>query len=419
MGSVTPTYSLGFNPAEKNIVDGYYVICPGTTVSVTGTGTYNKYCSNGVVYSSQANFVSWTYDANNVRLALRYTNLGISSSLDRGSVIGSSSQLAGIALDSSTPTNDIYTFTNPSSYKVNLDVLNAYCDSPDTVSCPYLGGAWRSDYCRYGYINTVAEAEGWLELNGYNILVPSPALSVTPPAGLNLTQGSSANLVWTVQNTGVGKIDIFFARQCADWTCSFIGYTEGTKVTLVQGQSYTLVMRAVAGAFSRNVGISATYDDGYGLTCIPPRTVQSMILINVPGSPVPSTTTTTTTISSTTTTNPPAITTTTTTTIGSTTTTTFVAPGTKTVTLKYKLSYPDPETLFNCTMSTNISGSETRSQNQVKSSPNNKYLTIMHVPSGMYRWTVNCSDGVHNVYPLADNAPRGAPEGYWIFYVTA
>jgi subtilase family serine protease len=92
-------------------------------------------------------------------------------------------------------------------------------------------------------------------------------------------------------------------------------------------------------------------------------------------------------------------------------------PITKTVTLKYKLTYADPDVLFNCSIWTNISGAMavTKTQNNTKPSSDNKIQTLMKVPEGSYRWTVNCSDGVHNVYPLAANAPRGE----WIYYVKA
>lgn len=140
-----------------------------------------------------------------------------------------------------------------------------------------------------------------------------------------------------------------------------------------------------------------------------------------------STTTTTTSsttllppsVSTTTTIPPAAITTTTTTT--STTTTLTAVPGTKTVTLRYKLTYnEDPDALFNCSIWTNVSGepmSVTAVQNNTLPSEYQKTYRLLKVPTGWYRWTVNCSDGAHNVYPNATEAPRGAPKGYWLFYV--
>jgi len=53
--------------------------------------------------------------------------------------------------------------------------------------------------------------------------------------------------------------------------------------------------------------------------------------------------------------------------------------------------------------------------NRTHPSSTPKTYVLLDVPGGWYQWTVNCSDGVHNVYPNAANAPRG----YWMFYVNA
>jgi hypothetical protein len=112
---------------------------------------------------------------------------------------------------------------------------------------------------------------------------------------------------------------------------------------------------------------------------------------------------------------------TTTTTTSSSTSSTTTTLYTRTVTLKYKVTDADePGMKFNCSIWTNVSGywSVNRTTLGVKSSETNNVF-LLGVPAGMYGWTVNCSDGAHNVYPTAANAPRDTPNGYWIFYVKA
>jgi hypothetical protein len=364
------SYNLAFN--DYRLVNGKYIVCPGASMSISDLESYNFLCNNGApVFEKGANLVAWVYD--DFRRVTAKADNGITPASRFGQQI--SSYTGSCIHDAFASSMSLSDFSSPGRYTVYVDLIKSYCNSPSV------------------YIRS------WANLRTYNVLVPRPAVSIWNSGDIGLPH-QDITPQWTIYNSGVGDARISITPICpSGWSCRFIGYTAGSPVTLSEWASYTVTMLASsASQADTRIGIRVAYEDAYDLPCDSSGTQDNYIYItNFPG-----TTTTTTT-----------------TTTSSSTTTTFAMPGTKTVSLKYKLSYHDPETLFNCTIATNIPGNGIKVQNQVKSSPSNKYVTISGVPSGMYRWTVNCSDGVHNVYPLSSNAPRGTPKGYWIFYVTA
>jgi hypothetical protein len=208
---------------------------------------------------------------------------------------------------------DIYSFNKPSKYTVFIDLISGYCgpnaegyslgpSNPTTqnYACPWLGGTNRANLCSYEGDNV----EGWMPMENFKVLVPDPDVTITAPtseANLNVT---TIQKTWAIRNTGLGKITMNIKYDCGNWTCAFSGYTAGTPITLAENGLYSPLTLDITidptELTSHQVGIIVTYDDGYGLKGIPPKTKTSYISLSSTNA---TTTTTITSTSSTTTDN--------------------------------------------------------------------------------------------------------------------
>jgi hypothetical protein len=399
-----PSFQVVFD--KENTYDSQnsrYYVCPNSQLSLKNIASYIYTCENAYTRNTISPLVAWVYNGNN-KLALAYNNIGPDSSLNRSDLIPGGSR--GACKHYASPIKNslnVYTYTDPSiDYKTYVDFVNAYCDlTYNLYICPY-NSPWTKACWPYS---------GWVPQKQFDVKVlGTPKLGIAPPQPVTANPGAVASLRWTITNTGTEKEDVYIAKDCGGWNCNFVGYTENSRITLNPGQTYNLFMNLsapVSGACAVSAGITVTYDDGYGFSCIQPATMQSYIPASLRGGCAGSTTTTTTTTLNLATTST------------STTSTTLIV-FTRSVTLWYNVTGGSSK--YNCTVWTNISGSWIMGLPvQVLNSQRNHVL-FSGLHGGMYGWTVNCSDGA-SPGVFAFNGIHGspfapfAPEKIRIFYV--
>jgi signal peptidase I len=315
---VDVTYNKNFyNTYGDEVVmdNGTYVVPPGTTADLSDISEIEYFCGNGVSVPRYSNLIAWVYNAtSNRKLTMAYNNLEINSSLKREDVIGDNSTKCGtlvfnpiemfyeFGMENENMEN-IYTFTNPSTYKMFIDLISGYCAPNDVAKyeqtqnyiCPYLGGdPNRASICDDSF---GAHAEGWTPKENITILVPNPDITIAAPpseANLSVTQIQKN---WSINNTGLGKTTMNITFDCGNWTCAFDGYN-GNPIPLEENEEYipgiTLNITIDPAQPTGQVGIIITYDEDYGLNGVPPKTKTSYISLG--NTNVTTTSSTTTTI---------------------------------------------------------------------------------------------------------------------------
>lgn len=305
----TPDFSTGYAIDGSN-----YVVCPGCLMRIKDIASYTLSCLNGASGVRFADLVAWTFSGS-TQIGQSHNDLGPAQSVKRTDIIRAYGNAPGFNIYGASPGNsmDVYNFANPGSYAVYLDFINAICGthpgSTVPYACPYLAGdpdnklcaKWKDMKVCDGPWNCWIETqwtyyEGWIPQKQFNIIVIHPSISVAAPTDVTLDRGSSVTKSWTVTNNGVGKVSVSSVPSCGTFSCSFTGYTSGSSIILDAGQTYTFVLNinALASSVSGNAGLAITYDDGYGLSCNAPTSVNSFIVVTVPGTPIPTTTPTTT-----------------------------------------------------------------------------------------------------------------------------
>jgi|GEM_PF-6662539 len=268
--------------------EGHYILCPDCMMKLKDISAYNTICSNGVHSRWTAHLITWTYNENGTKEAISDNGFHISTNLDRGGIIGPSSTTEGTPLNREAHWNQmsVFHFIEPQYYDVYVDMIHTYCDSPSSYVCPWLGGSWRSRLCRCQIFDTITECEGWIPLAIYDIFVPETNITIEKPEDIFDPPEKTLLLSWTINNTGMGKANVSIDMDCSDWDCYFVGYTPNEEIYLNSGDAYTVFMNVTISIPStigpKEIGIKVTYDDGYGLSCIQPETIDSLIKITIP-----------------------------------------------------------------------------------------------------------------------------------------
>jgi hypothetical protein len=297
LSDVTYTRNFDNDYGDEVAMDnGVYVVPPDTTMSLTDISTIYYFCGNGVPVPRVASLIAWVYNtSSNKKISMAYNNLEIDSGLNREDVIGSSSTTCGtLVLNafemlfeygmSNEEIEDIYNFVKPSNYTVYIDLISGYCGPNDVYNsqltqnyvCPWLGGSHRANVCSYFGRNV----EGWTPKQNLKVLVPNPDVTITAPpseANLNVT---TIQKTWVINNTGLGRSSISITYDCGTWTCAFDSYAQGSPIPLNEKGVYPITLDITTDPTeltSHQVGIIVSYDDGYGLKGIPPKTKTSYI----------------------------------------------------------------------------------------------------------------------------------------------
>jgi hypothetical protein len=345
-----PFYNVDFNPGYK-FSHGKYLVCSGTTLSAIDISEFNFLCSDTVVSSRLPILIGWTYNSDTWERKAITGNAATVSSVDRWDVFGSGSKTIGTTLNLHTPDDnfDIYTFNSPGNYKVFIDMIHGYCDNPADYACPWLGGTWRSSICRYGVVDTVNEAEGWVASRDYDIVVvEDPSLDVKNKPAISVSRGKQTFLPWKIINNGSVMTRVTVTSDCNGWQCGFLGYSGGT-IELYPGDVYCLVLNVSVSnelGVKNKVGVKITYDDTYGLSCFSPRTIASY---------------------------------------------TEVTTTEKALTLSYTVT-DDNSNLLDCNLYTDIGGAWGKYDTQAVVNGSVAYVNIPNIGRGTYTWNVNCTD---------------------------
>jgi hypothetical protein len=302
------------NFGDEFAMDGVtYVVPPGTTAGLSDISEIEYYCGNGVTVPRWSNLIAWVYNStSNRKLAMDYNNIEIDGGLKREDVIGPNSTKCGtyvfnplemlydFGMDNENM-EDIYTFTKPSTYNLYIDLISGYCSPNNVIQyeqvqnyvCPWLGGdPNRAGLCTDSFGK---HAEGWTPKEDVTILVPDPDVTIEAPpseANLNVT---TIQKTWAINNTGLGKISMSITYDCGNWTCAFSGYAAGSQTPLNESGTYSITLDITTDPAepTSQVGIIVTYDEGYGLKGVPPKTKTSYISLSSTGVTTTSITTTT------------------------------------------------------------------------------------------------------------------------------
>jgi hypothetical protein len=294
-------YNIGFDKEYTfDNVTGIYVIAPNNTMDITDINAVRYYCGNGGPFNQSSNLLAWVYNASGTKLATGYNNVGIDNLVNRSNVIGGSSDTCGTPISnvfgnvfnepsgmSSTYTkiDSLYKFVEPSNYTVFVDLISGYCTPTDAnhkpvtqnYICPWLGGTARANLCNDSVNNLV---DGWLPIENITVLVPGPDINITAPSNESNLNVTKIQKTWNITNKGVGRIIANIAYDCGNWTCAFDGYN-GNAIPLEENEAYiggiTLNITVTSPDVNHPVGIIVTYDEGYGLSSIPPITKTSYI----------------------------------------------------------------------------------------------------------------------------------------------
>jgi hypothetical protein len=285
------TYTIDFDN-EHTIDNGAYIVVPNTKISLADISDIQYLCGNGAPGQRGSNLIAWVYNTlSSVKLAMGHNNIEIDGGLKREDVIGGSStkcgtpvlnafeMLLGYGMENEE-INGIYNFVTPSNYTVFIDLISGYCGPNDgyhypttqNYVCPWLGGTKRSDNC--------GNDEGWTPKQNFTVLVPNPDISIDAPAADPALKETKIQKSWTITNTGVGRINIAIEHDCGTWTCAFDAYNQGSQIPLEENEAYTVRLNITVvpePLKTHKIGIKVTYDDGYGLKGIPPKTKTSYI----------------------------------------------------------------------------------------------------------------------------------------------
>lgn len=345
-----PFYNVDFNPGYK-YSSGKYLICSGTTMSVVDISEFNFLCSDTVEFSQLPIIIGWTYDSDTWERKAIAGNADLVSSVDRWDVYGPGSKTIGTTLEK-RPAKDnfqVYTFSNPGNYKVWIDMIHAYCNYPANYSCPWLGGSWRSTICRWGVVDTVSEAEGWVRSREYDIMVmKDPSIDVKNKPKITVSRGKQLLLPWKIINNGSVITRVTVEADCNGWPCSFLGYSGGT-IELYPGDVYCLILNVSVSnelGVKNNVGIRATYDDYYDMSCFAPHTVGSY---------------------------------------------TEITTTEKALTFAYTVT-DDNSVLLDCNLYNDIDGTWSKKDSQAVINGSVAYVNVPSIGRGSYTWNVNCTD---------------------------
>lgn len=433
--STHPSFQLVFDKESTyDSQNSRYYVCPGSQLSLQNIAVIHYSCENAFLNNINAPLVAWVYDGNN-KLAMTYNNMGPDSTLNRKDLVPATfNRGACIHYASGGNSLKVYTFTDPSiDYKTYIDFVGAWCGGGRQYICAASGWSTTGWSC-YPY-------SGWVPQKQFHVKVLGmPTVGITAPQPVTANRGAVVSLNWVITNTGADKENIYVAKDCGGWNCNFVGYTENSAITLTPGQSYNVFMNLntpASGTCGTSAGITVTYDDGYGFSCIQPASTKSMVQIFLNGCTTTSTTSSTSTTTSSTSTS--STSTTSSTSSSSTSSTTSTSPAssttsssstssttttlyTRSVTLKYNVT-DDHAAKLNCSLWTNISGTwkiEKTYTNINKLEA--QYFRINNVSEGTYAWTANCTDGVNtpSSYPYnAHQTSAQAPGVYWTFNVKA
>jgi len=362
-----------------------YVVCPGTKYTADSFGSYVMVCTDGdVVHERGVNLAAWVYRYGSL---VAQADNGVKPSSRMGKAISALTVDPCIRYSSSDSLS-LTDFAVSGHYNVYLDLLTSYCNSPSL------------------YIS------GWQNIESYSVIVPGPSVSLTPNAA-SFTDNSTFNMAWTINNNGVGRVSFSLSKNCGGLNCEFVGYNEGSIITINEGSSYVVAMSITPAIDSTNtIRVTASYDDGYGMSCIAGRntSAQCMVTGATPMTTVTSSPTTTTHV----------VTTSTTTMLLSTTSTIPTPIGSlRNVIFRYNVT-DDSVDVFNCSFWINVSGVWKINQTHYNVPRFEHKTFILRMAPGMYAWTVNCSGaGTHNVF--AGNGVHSVPgapaSGVRIFYV--
>jgi hypothetical protein len=295
------TYDIGFDN-EYTIDNGIYILTPNSTMDMDSISSVRFLCGNSGPFNQSSNLVVWVYNAiNNTKLGVGFNDIEVDSTLNRSNVIGDSSDTCGTHISNvftsvigtnGTPVRktdritNIYTFAQPTNYTVFIDIITAYCTPVDAdhrpiaqnYVCPWLGGTARANICIGSDNNS---ADGWAAKENVSVLVPDPDITIAAPsseANLNVT---TIQKTWAINNTGVGRITMNITYDCGNWSCAFEGYTAGSPMPLEEKESRDIKLNITINSPDVNhlVGILIKYDEGYGLSTIPPKNKTSYITI--------------------------------------------------------------------------------------------------------------------------------------------
>ena len=279
ISNLAPTYDIVFNKESTyDTPNNRYLVCPGSMLSIKNIVMVRYSCGNPSGNDEPADLVGWVYNGN-TKLALNYNGRGVKLDTERSQIIPGVVYHPACMYFAASRGNsmNLYTFNDPNvNYITYIDLIKAYCVNqgynPDYI-CDYLGGCNKWPF---------ASAPGWTPLKEFGVKVlNNPAVTITPPQPISANSGATVNPAWTITNTGADKTTIYISRNCGSASCSFQGYSENSPVSLDPGQAYTVVMPVVVPSASQQLGITVTYDDGYGFSCIAPAVSNSLIQVNV------------------------------------------------------------------------------------------------------------------------------------------
>jgi hypothetical protein len=305
--SLAQTYTKVFT-GNYVIENGTYYVSPNSRMSLTSINSITYNCGNTMLYQRRSSLFVWVYNITGEKKTLKHNGVAIDDSLNRSEVLGDTSDPAcgtavtnpydtmlfgyplvhnrtGIA-NSTLP--NIYNFVTPGKYNVYIDAMGAYCgpitplraDVTQNYICPWLGGDLsRSDNCKSDVGRVV---DGWNEREDFMVVIPNPNITIAAPsseASLNVTK---IQKTWNITNRGVGRITMNITYDCGNWTCAFDGYN-GNPIPLEENEAYIggikLNITITSPGVNHLVGILIRYDEGYGLSAIPPRNAASYITI--------------------------------------------------------------------------------------------------------------------------------------------
>jgi hypothetical protein len=339
--------SVAYTPSFSNylISNGKYIVCPGTSFSVSSPGTYNYLCNDGGVISDRgANLVAWVLDRFG-RVQAQGDN-GVTPSSRLGSNIQSTS--TGCARDSVSSSLSLSDFSSAGRYTLYVDLITGICNSPSLF------------------------IRGWQNLAQYNVIVPGPSVNVYPLSS-PITGTYTFTTTWVIWNNGIGDTTFSLSKNCGGLSCRFIGYTEGSSITLAEGNVYYVSMEITPLVGQTNtVTVTASYDDSYGLSCIAGGSTIGQLTV------IGQQPTTTTRVSTTTT----------------TTTTTTLPPGPKSVSFKYRV-LDDYDTVLSCSLWTNKSGEwRVYETNPYVLNGTVSTFSLPTIAKGSYEWSINCTNSL-------------------------
>ena len=243
-----------------------YMVCPNSALNINNINTIVYGCNDGVSHSESADLVAWVYDGAGNQVAMNYNNYGPRDADTLRSEVIPGVANKGACMKGNGLGNHmtVYNFNDATkTYTVYIDQVTGYCPT-----CCVL----------QPYIKTLKA------LKNFNVGVASnPSVSITAPQPVTTSPLSTIPLAWTITNTGSNLETISISKNCGGYSCGFVSYTDNHVLTLTPGQSYTVVLDIFTTSSSTcgNAAITVTYDDGYGFSCIQPKTLTSSVPISL------------------------------------------------------------------------------------------------------------------------------------------